>query len=298
MKRNPDVLWQNVEANTLQLKGYHAAVVGGTNGIGRAISLRLAERRANVTVVGQTFRDQGTAGIRFLKADLSSMQEAERIAAELPVETLDLLLMTAGVMAGSERETTLEGIENDIAISYLSRLVILRKVCPRLGAARLAGAAKPRVFIMGFPGAGAKGTLGNLNANRSYDSWAVHQATVAGNEVLVLDGVKRFPNVNFYGLNPGLVETGIRLKALQKPSMMMRMIGLAAKIIATKPGTLADRLVPLLVSRDLEDHSGAMFNAKAQAIMPSKELLNTGYRSQFLQESEALIEKQAGITLS
>ncbi|MFF8803174.1 MULTISPECIES: SDR family NAD(P)-dependent oxidoreductase [unclassified Methylobacterium] len=43
------------------------AVVGGTGGIGRAIARDLAARGAEVIVVGQTFRDQATKGIRFLK---------------------------------------------------------------------------------------------------------------------------------------------------------------------------------------------------------------------------------------
>ncbi|WP_375452546.1 SDR family NAD(P)-dependent oxidoreductase [uncultured Devosia sp.] len=297
MKRDPNLDWQHVEAKTLKLKGYQAIVIGGTGGIGRAISHLLAARGATVTVIGQTFRDQGMPGIAFIKADLSSMQDARRVAAELPVETLDLLLMTTGVMAGPERETTSEGIENDMAISYLNRLVMLRQFGPRLGKARPANAAKPRVFIMGFPGAGGAGKLGDLNADRSYDGWSVHANTVAGNEILVLDAVDKYPNANFYGLNPGLVETNIRAKALQKLSPMTVLLSLAARLMAIKPEMLAERITPLLVSPDLENHSGAMFNNKAEAILPSQKLVDAPYRARFLAESDALLARQAGITL-
>ena len=36
-----------------------------------------------------------------------------------------------------------------------------------------------------FPGAGQAGTLGDLNAEKSYSAWPVHMQTVAGNEALV-----------------------------------------------------------------------------------------------------------------
>ncbi|MFF8803175.1 MULTISPECIES: hypothetical protein [unclassified Methylobacterium] len=39
------------------------------------------------------------------------MREAERVAAELPAEKLDIVVFTTGVMAGPKRETTPKGIE-------------------------------------------------------------------------------------------------------------------------------------------------------------------------------------------
>ena len=45
--------------------GKRVAAVGGTGGIGQAISRRLAAQGARVTVVGQTFRDEGTKGLKF-----------------------------------------------------------------------------------------------------------------------------------------------------------------------------------------------------------------------------------------
>lgn len=298
MKLDPNVTWQKVDVNALDLDGYQAAILGGTGGIGRAIGHLLAVRGATVTIVGQTFRDDGVKGLHFIKADLSLMRDARRIAAELPVETLDLVLLTAGVMAGSARETTQEGIESDMATSYLSRLVIQHDIGSRLGTGRPAGSPKPRVFNMAFPGAGGRGKPGDLNADKSYNAWTSHANTVAGNEMLVLDGVAKYPHANFYGLNPGLVETNIRANTQRNPSLMMRVLGIAAKFMAIKPEVLAERLTPLLVSPDLETHSGAMFDAKARPILPSKRLLDAPYRAQFLEESADLVTRHTGIVLS
>jgi hypothetical protein len=76
---------------SLKLAGLNIAVIGGTGGIGRAFSHLLAAKGAQVLVVGQTFRDEKVPGIKFMKADLSLMWEAKRVANELPAETLDMV---------------------------------------------------------------------------------------------------------------------------------------------------------------------------------------------------------------
>ena len=68
MKRDKSVTWHRVDPSSLDVKGWTVAVVGGTGGLGRAISRLLAARGANVTVVGQTFRDAGVPGIEFISA--------------------------------------------------------------------------------------------------------------------------------------------------------------------------------------------------------------------------------------
>jgi len=79
--------WRRVDSARLDLKGTKVVIVGGTGGIGRALSRFMASRGASVVVVGQTFRDSGVPGIEFIKADLSLLQEAQRVAAQLPAET-------------------------------------------------------------------------------------------------------------------------------------------------------------------------------------------------------------------
>ena len=116
--------------------------------------------------VGQTFRDTDKAGIQFVKADLSLMAEAQRVARELSAETADILLFTAGIFAAPQRQESREGLELDMAVSYPNRLVMLRAMGPRLGLDRPTGAPRPRVFNMAYPGSGQKGTLEDLNAEQ------------------------------------------------------------------------------------------------------------------------------------
>ena len=154
MKREKNLTWHRLNARSLDLTGLKIATVGGTGGIGRAISRFIASRGAIVLVVGQTFRDSGVRGIESIQADSSRMREARRVVALLPAENLDIVTFTTGSFAARKREETAEGIERDMAISYLSRLVMLREIAPCLGKNRSESPIEPRVFIMGYPAQG------------------------------------------------------------------------------------------------------------------------------------------------
>lgn len=281
------------EPASLNLTGRNVAIVGGTGGIGRAIARFLAARGASVTVVGRTFRDQGTEGITFVSADLSSLRDARRVARELPAEVLDLMVLTTGIMAARKRQETAEGIERDMAVSFLSRLVIVREVAPRLGKRRESQAMRARVFIMGFPGKGFGGSPEDLNAEKSYGAMAVHSNTVVGNEALVLDSTRRYPGVDFFGLNPGMIATNIRANMLGEGSVLHRSAEWLIRLLAGSADAYADRIGPLLVSADLAGRGGAMFDHKGLEMPPSPKLTEQHVR-RFMEASEALVARALG----
>lgn len=286
LKVNPPAL------DSLRLAGLNVAVIGGTGGIGRALSRQLAAKGAQVLVVGQTFRDREVPGITFMQADLSLMREARRIGRELPAGTLDIVVFTTGIMAGPRREVTAAGIERDLAVSYLSRFVILNEIASRLGKDRATAAFKPRIFVMGFPGTDQKADVGDLNSERSYKRFAAHSNTVAGNEVLVLDAARRFADVDVFGLNPGFVKTDIRANLLGSRALVA-LINWLTSFMMVEPDAYAARLVPLLVTPDLDGRSGAMFNNKAEAILPSPSSTERSYATALMEASDRLIARLA-----
>jgi NAD(P)-dependent dehydrogenase (short-subunit alcohol dehydrogenase family) len=298
MQRDKSFTWRRVDPSTLDLEGLRVAIVGGTGGIGRALSRFMASRGASVIVVGRTFRDADVRGITFIQADLSLMREARRVGESLPAETLDIVIFTTGIFAAPKREETAEGIERDMAVSYLSRLVMLRAMAPRLGKDRPATRIKPRVFVMGYPGTGQAGRVDDLNAEKSYSAFPVHMTTVAGNEVLVLDAVKRYPHATVFGLNPGLHRTDIRNNFLGEGTLKSRVTEWMIELLSAGPDTYARRMTPLLVSPDLEGHSGAMFDQKGNAILPTAKLTDASYVNAFIAASEALVAAQANIRVS
>jgi NAD(P)-dependent dehydrogenase (short-subunit alcohol dehydrogenase family) len=272
------------------VRGKKIAVVGGTGGIGRALARLLAARGAKVLVVGQTFRDADEPHIEFIRADLSLMNEAYRVAHLLPAESLDLLVFTTGIFAAPKRQVTAEGLERDMAVSYLSRLVILREIGPRLGQDLPAGRPRPRVFIMGYPGSGQAGKLGDLNADKSYSAMGVHMNTVAGNEMLVLDAARRLPQVGVFGLNPGLVKTDIRSNFLGGNKFVFAVVEGLIGMLNPTAEQYAERMAPLMLAPALEGRSGLLFNNKARAILASAGLTAPHIKA-FLSESQALLAR-------
>lgn len=295
MERDNSFSWKRKNTDKNIWVGKRAIVVGGTGGIGRAISRYLAASGAQVTIVGQTFRDADVPGITFLRADLTLMSEAERVTALLPAETADLMIFTAGIFASPKRQETPEGIERDLAVSYLNRMVILQGVAHRLGTLRLNATAKPRIINMAYPGSGQLGNPDDLNSETTYSAMGAHMNTVAANEALVLDGVKRYPHLIFIGLNPGLIKTSIRDNLLGKGSLKSRLMETVIGWLTPTADEYASNIAPLLVNPDLEGHSGALFNRKGEPIKPSKGM-TAQHISQLINASEAMLSRQRSNT--
>ncbi|WP_081272378.1 SDR family NAD(P)-dependent oxidoreductase [Mycobacteroides immunogenum] len=286
---NPAVKIRPFPVSELDLAGQHLAVIGGTNGLGQAIAQQALQTGAKVTVVGRTFRDAAADGLRFIQADLSSMRESLRLGDELPAESIDVLLFTNGIFAAKSREETAEGVERDMAVSYLSRFAILQRISHRLGAVREGERATPRVFVMAAPGAGNLGNPKDLNAEREYSGLGAHINTVAANEALVIAGARgEHPGLAFFGLSPGIIKTGIRSNFLGDGSLTHRLTEAAAGLFMQSPEQYAARMVPLLFAPDLDKYNGIMFNNKAKPILAS-EGMDLPYAKEFIASSQNLL---------
>lgn len=287
--------WSVIEPETTDLKGKSLLVIGGTSGLGQAIAKNAVECGASVTVVGRSFKDDPEK-ITFVQADLSSMKEAKKIGET--VEPADVVLFTAGVVPKKEREVTAEGLEMDMAVSYLSRMVILQFLAPRLKPAS-------RVFIMGFPGSNNSAiNWDDLNAEAKYEGGfgAVHMTTVAGNEALVIDCAKKTattPGVSYFGLNPGLIKSGIRSTMYEG---WMKYVGVVAEgligLFFPSAEQYAAKMVPLLFATNLDEHNGSMFNPKAQPVKASAHFDDKAVVDKLIRGSEALITEKTGISFS
>jgi hypothetical protein len=117
--------------------------------------------------------------------------------------------------------------------------------------------------------------------------------TVAGNEMLVLDAAKRYPNATFFGLNPGLIKTNIRDNFLGEGSFKSRFMETMIGFFTPSPEAYAERITPLLVSPDIEAHTGAMFDQKGDAIDPTPALTDQEHVERFLSESRAMLTEAA-----
>lgn len=252
------------------LSNKNLLIVGGTAGLGRALAISALKRGAKVTVVGRRDPDAEltAAGAQFVKKDLSLMKNALALAEEVDVKPLDTIVFTVGIITYPERRATEEGIEVDMAVSYLSRFVFSRAILAKgFGTARQNKEEKPRIFVMGYPGTNLTPTVDDFNSEKSYASWGAHMNTVAGNEALVHYLNKEFQgNANAYGLNPGMVRTEIRDNLLGKGSWKSWLMESLVGLFTWTPASYAESTINVIVSPELEKRPGAFINNSRKII--------------------------------
>lgn len=274
--------------------GLSVAIFGGTGGLGRAIAQSLLGKGAAVTVVGRSLKDPPHPLRSFVQADLSSLVSALNVARDLAAESFDALLLTHGIFAGRIREVTTEGLEKDLATSAMSRWVIVRELAPRLGRGRPSGRPKPRLFVWGFPGGERSLDLTDIESTRNYRWQTAHSNTVVFNEALVLDTVARFPEINAFGMNPGVIKTNIMAGVLGQSSLVLRVQQTLIGLLFQSAETYAEKVVPLVVHPALEDRSGSLFNRHAQPIEPNPWLVADDHCARVVEAAEALSARILG----
>ncbi len=123
-------------------------VTGATDGLGRALALELASRRASVLLHGRSpsrLADTGdgirqaTGGDppRAYRADFSSLAEVRRLAQDIERDhdRLDLLINNAGIgfgAPGAGRELSVDGYELRFAVNYLAPFLLTMLLMPLL----------------------------------------------------------------------------------------------------------------------------------------------------------------------
>lgn len=129
------------------MEGKVCLVTGATQGVGRAVAMELAKRRAEVVVLGrdeargravveEIVRASDNKRVELLVADLSSQADVRRAAEAFRARhaRLDLLVNNAAVTPWSRRESV-DGIEESLAVNHLSHFLLTNLLLPELKAA-------------------------------------------------------------------------------------------------------------------------------------------------------------------
>ena len=118
-------------------------VTGATDGLGRAVAASLARSGATVLLHGRSEERLAATlaevpGARAYRADLASLAEVRRLAAEVLEREprLDVLVSNAGIGAtvpgGGARMESADGHELRFAVNYLAGYVLSRELVPLL----------------------------------------------------------------------------------------------------------------------------------------------------------------------
>ncbi|MBV8181445.1 MAG: SDR family NAD(P)-dependent oxidoreductase [Mycobacterium sp.] len=249
-----------------------ALVTGGTDGIGRAVAAELAGAGQRVYLVG---RDRakgarvereirgstGNAQVHFIQADLTLVREAHRLARQVAARCagLQYLVHSAGMVRG-RREVTVEGVESNFAVNYLTRFALTTELLPLLETASEPGRSARVVFV---GGAVKKGRIHyrDINLANGFSTVAAIRQFQQANNVITVELARRLArtrsHITITCLQPGMVTTNI---SHQFPRWMRWAVTVARPLLALPPQRIAESIVVLLCDPAWEGVTGAHFS--------------------------------------
>jgi len=191
-------------------------ITGATDGMGKLAAQELARQGARLLLIGRNrerceavkaecIAETGNQQVDYLVADLSTVREVRRAAAEIKrqLDRIDTLVNNAGGAFPWRRTETGEGLELTFMLQYLSRYVLTKELLDRLRASE-----DPLVMTVAGGGTYAKDLdLDDLQSERDYKKFAMIGKSAALNELLTLEQAQRYEGITFCNYGPGLVRT-------------------------------------------------------------------------------------------
>lgn len=257
------------------MKGKRVLITGATNGIGKQAALELAMMGADLVIVGRnepkTRRVQnelralnGGGEIDHLIADLSSMAEIRRIAAEFSArhDRLDVLLNNAGA-AFSEFQLSAEGYEMSFALNHISYFLLTHLLLDLLIKTSQAQGEARIINVSSSAHRGATVRLENLRNKRGFNFMNSYGASKLMNVQFTYELARRLADstVAVNAVHPGLVATGFGHETGWLYSTICKIL---QRLFADSPEKGAETLVYLAASPDVSGISGKYWNAKQQ----------------------------------
>jgi NAD(P)-dependent dehydrogenase (short-subunit alcohol dehydrogenase family) len=214
-------------------------ITGATNGIGKAAAQAIATQGGRVIIVGRNAqkteaaaaemrRASGNPDIDFLLADLSSMAEVRRLAAEFTAryDRLDVLVNNAGAFF-MRRQETVDGLEMTFQLNHLSYFLLTTEMLNTLKAS-----APARVVnVSSGAESGAKVDWNDLQLRTRYRGFEAYALSKRFNLYFTYELARRLEGtgVTVNAVHPGTVATGIwanpfgRLGGLARPLTRLAM---------------------------------------------------------------------------
>ena len=274
------------------LAGKIALVTGSTDGLGKAVALKLANAGAHVIVHGRN-RERGEAvvkqinalkagGAMFYAADFSSLAEVRKFASAVLADhkRLHLLINNAGIGSanpdGSKNRTvSADGYEQRFAVNYLSGYLLTRLLLPTIVAsapARIVNIASLAQRAIEFD---------NVMLERDYDGSRAYGQSKLAQILFTQDLAAELAGKN--------VTANCLHPATYMDTAMVRDAGVQPRATVDEG---AEAVVYVATSPDLDGKSGLFFNGKRE-MRANAQAYDTAARAKLKELSDKLVDAAA-----
>ncbi len=264
-----------VTRESASMTGKTVVVTGATGGIGKATATGLARMGSTVAITGRDaaraeaaavqIGDRGAAVDAFV-ADMSSLQEVRRLAAELSERypRIDVLVNNVGGYWNS-RHVTADGLERTFALNHLAPFLLTNLLLEQL----IAGAPARVVTVSSDAHRMGRIDFDDLQGARSYSGARAYNQSKLANVLFSDELARRLADrgVTANALHPGVVRTGF---GSEDPGRLQKLVLPLGKWLLKSPEQGAETSIYLASSPDVATVTGRYFaNSKPKKPAPA-----------------------------
>ena len=285
------------------MKGKRVVLTGASRGIGRETALALGRMGADLSLVvrdrerGNAVADEikkngGGGGVDVFIADLSSMAEVRRVAAELLAahDTIDVLVNNAGAIL-MDRQVTKDGYEATFATNHLAYFLLTKLL---LDALKKAPAGR---IVNVASDAHHRGSIAfdDLMGEKRYVGWRAYSTSKLANILFTRELARRLEgtNVTTNSLHPGVIASGF---ARNNGGVVGFLAKVAAPFLMSSEDGAKTTLF-LVTDPSVAKVSGEYF-ARSKIAKPSREARDTSIAKRLWDASEELVGRGASLRAS
>ena len=276
-------------------------ITGGTSGLGYRTAYILAHESKNKIILIGSNNKKGQQAVerliyetenknlRFIKADLSSINEIKLLAKDLNKEKIDILINNAGALFYSRNES-IDQIEKTFALNHLSyfaltNLLLKYKVIKNGGRIINVASGAHRGIDVDF---------NDLEMSNNYNGWKCYKKSKLCNILFTkkLSELTSINNITVNCLHPGFVKTEF---GKNNKGVISLAIKLLMNFFAITVEEGAKTIIHLANSEDVKDITGKYFY-KSKIKQPSQYAENKSSADQLWNKSIEML-KNKGLTL-
>ena len=276
-------------------------ITGGTSGLGYRTAYILAHESKNKIILIGSNNKKGQQAVerliyetenknlRFIKADLSSINEIKLLAKDLNKEKIDILINNAGALFYSRNES-IDQIEKTFALNHLSyfaltNLLLKYKVIKNGGRIINVASGAHRGIDIDF---------NDLEMSNNYNGWKCYKKSKLCNILFTkkLSDLTSKNNITVNCLHPGFVKTEF---GKNNKGVVSLAIKLLMNFFAITVEEGAKTIIHLANSEDVKDITGKYYY-KSKIKQPSQYAENKSSADQLWNKSIEML-KNKGLTL-